>query len=283
MNSRHPTLKAVFKYKSHPSIISIRRFRHQVSNFNFSCIDKNTVLKEIRGLSTTKASQDTDIPVKILKESADYFAEFICIQFNDSVNSSKFPLFFKCANITPILKYESRNHKTNYRPVSILPIVSKIFEKIMSNQLSTYFKKILSKFQCGFRKGFSSQHCLFLIFEKWKHAVGNKKVFGALLTDLSKAFDCICHDLLITKLNAYGLPALKLAHNYLQNRKQRTKNGTACSLWEEIFSGVPQGSILVPLLFNIFLCDLFLTIEGNYFTNYADDTTPYVIGLPKTK
>ena len=152
MNS-HPTIKAVFKYKNHPSIIFIRRFRHQVSNFTFSCIDKNTVLKEIRGLSITKASQDTDLPVKILKEHADYFSEFICIQFNDSVNSSKFPSSFKCANITPIFKKESRNHKTNYRPVSILPIVSKIFEKIMNNQLSTYFEKILSKFQCGFRKG----------------------------------------------------------------------------------------------------------------------------------
>ena len=197
MNS-HATLKAVFNYKNHPSIISIRRFRHQVSNFNFSCIDKNTVLKEIRGLSTTKASQDNDLPVKILKENADYFAEFICIQFNDSVNSSKFPSSFKCANITPIFKNESRNHKTNYRPVSILPIVSKIFEKIMSNQLLPYFQKIPSKFQCGFWKGFNTQHCLLLMFEKWKHAVDNKKAFGALLTDLSKVFNCICHDLLIT-------------------------------------------------------------------------------------
>ena len=86
--------------------------------------------------------------------------------------------------------------------------------------------------------------------------------------------------MLIPKLNAYGLslPALKLVHNYLQNRKQRTKNGTAYSLWEEDFLGVPQRSILGPLIFDIFPCDLFLVIEGNYFTNYADDTTPYVTG-----
>ena len=123
----HPTLKAVFKYKNRPSIISIKRFRHQISNFNFSCIDKNTVLKEIRDLITTKASQDNDLPVKILKDNADYFAEFICIQFNDSLNSSKFPFSFKCANITPIYKNESRNYKTNYIPVSILPIISNTF------------------------------------------------------------------------------------------------------------------------------------------------------------
>ena len=140
MNS-HPTLKAFFKYKNHAIIISIRCLHYQVSNVNFFCIDKNTVLKEIRGLSTTKASQDTVLPVEMLKENADYFAEFICIQFNNSVYSSKFPSSFKCGNITPIFKNESRNHKRNYTPVSILPIVSKIFEKIMSNQLSTYSEK----------------------------------------------------------------------------------------------------------------------------------------------
>ena len=171
-----------------------------------------------------------------LKQNADYFSEFICIQFNDSVNYSKFPFSFKCANITPIFQNESRHHKTNYRPVRILPIVSKIFEKIISNQLSMY-----SKFQCSFRKDFSTHQCLLLMLEKWKSAVDNKKVFGALLTNLSKAFKFICHDLVIAKLNAYGLslPALKLVHNYLQNHKRRTKNGTASSLREKIFSGVP--------------------------------------------
>ena len=100
------------------------------------------------------------------------------------------------------------------------------------------------------------------------------------MKNLSKAFDCICHDLLIAKLNAYGLSlsALKLVCDYFQNHRQGTKNGTAYSLWEEIFSGVPQGLIFGPLLLNIFLCDLFLTTEGNYFANHADDTTPYVIG-----
>ena len=94
--------------------------------------------------------------------------------------------------------------QTTDLPASYL-IVSKIFEKVMSNQLLSYFEKILSKFQCVFWKGFSTQHSLLLMLEKWKHAADNKKVFGALLTDLSKAFDCICRDLLIAKLNAYGL------------------------------------------------------------------------------
>ena len=102
---------------------------------------------------------------------------------------------------------------------------------------------------------------------------------GALLTDLSKAFDCFDHELLIAKLNAYGfsLTALKLVHNYLSNRKQRTKiNSTYSSLLEIIF-GVPQGSILGPLLFNIFLIDLFFIIEDTDIASYANDKKPYFI------
>ena len=90
---------------------------------------------------------------------------------------------------------------------------------------------LLSKYQCGFRKGYSAQHCLLAMLEKWKNAVGKGKIFGALLTDLSKAFDSLSHDLLIAKLNAYGfsLLALKLVHSYLSNRKQRTKINSAYS------------------------------------------------------
>ena len=110
-------------------------------------------------------------------------------------------------------------------------------------------------------------------------------MFGAVLTNLSKAFDCICHDLLISKLNAYGLslPALKLITDYLRNRKQRTKIGLIYSDWEDIISGVPQGWKPGSLSFNIFLCDLFLEDENNHFVNCADDTTPYSVGSTTTE
>ena len=113
---------------------------------------------------------------------------------------------------------------------------------------------------------------------RWKKAVDSNKVFGAILTDLSKAFDCICHDLLVAKLHAYGLslPALKMIQDYLLNRKQRTKIGSSYSTWDNI-SVVPQGSILGSLLFNIFLCNLFLEHENCYYVNYADDTIPYIV------
>ena len=169
--SRHPTLKAIIKYKNHPSIRIIKSISKCFSSFYFSQVDKSTVLKEIRKLNMNKAVQDTDIPVKILKEkNAEYFAEYLCLQFNEAICASKFPATFKFANLIPIFKQSSRNQKKTYKQTARkgrIPFISKIFEKLICRQLSNHFDDILSKFQCSFRKGYSLQHCLLLMIYKW--------------------------------------------------------------------------------------------------------------------
>ena len=114
--------------------------------------------------------------------------------------------------------------------------------------------------------------------EKWKSTVDNKKNIWALLANLSMAFDWLSHELFLAKLHAYGLsiPARRLVYSFLKNRKQRTKINLAYSSWEEILFGVPQGTILGPLLSNIFLYDLFYMMCDTDFASYADDNTTYI-------
>ena len=152
------------------------------------------------------------------------------------------------------------SNKKNYRPVSLLPIVSKVFERLLSNNIYSYIEKYLSTRLCGFRKDHSTQLSLIIMLEEIRKNLDKGRFSGMLLTDLSKAFDCLVHDLLIAKLNAYGFGynALSLINNYFSNRKQRTKIGEAFSKWSRIIIGVLQGSIPWPLLFNIYINDIFL-------------------------
>ena len=257
----HPALKAIMKFRKHPSVSVITNaFKQQI--FNFSKVRVDDVLEEINKLGNRKAIQNTDIPVKIPKQNPDIFGSCICHFFNVCVDKGTFPSVLKHADITPAFKKGYRGSKENYRPVSILPVISRIFEKLLCNQITPFMDQFLSKFQCGFRKGFNAQHCLLAMLEKWKNAADTEKAFDALLTDLSKAFDCLPHDLIIAKLNAYGfsLPALNLIQNYLANRKQKTNINDSYSPWSDILFGVPQGSILGPLLFNIFLSVKLLSV-----------------------
>ena len=204
-NIDDPTLKAIAKWRNHPSILTIASEYKNRANFSFNFVSKEDVLTEIKVLDVSKAIQESDVPVRIIKANENFFAEAICFYFNKSLENGKFPNCLKLGNITPIFKKSARTSKSNYRPVSIFPAFTKIFERLLSRQLLEFFDNILSKFQCGFRKGYGTQHCLLLMLEIWKGATDNNKAFASLLTDLSNAFDCLSHDLLIAKFHAYGL------------------------------------------------------------------------------
>ena len=275
-----PIERIIEKFKLHPSIIEINKHNHSKPKFSFSAMTKKDIASLIKSLDSKKAIQKDNVPTKIIKENRDLMSDIFLNSINKCFANSCFPDELKEAEVVPIFKKGSKNLKENYRPVSILSNINKIFETCMYRELSDYFDNIFSEYQFGFRKGISAQQCLIILIETWKKHLDNKEAFGALLTDLSKAFDCVDHELLIAKLYAYGLDhaSLLLIFSYLRKRKQRVRIDSAFSSWSEMEYGVPQGSILGPFFFNVHICDLFYVIRKISIANYADDTTPYTGG-----
>ena len=178
------------------------------------------------------------------------------------MSCSEYPASLKYADITPIFKKDDKTDKTNYRPISILPNLSKIYERFMQNQMYSYLNQIFSKCQCGFRKGYNSQHCLMTIIEKWHKFLKIEGHARTLLTDLPKAFDCIDHELLTAKLHDYGFnyDKLKFIYSYIKGRKQRIKINSSYSSFAEILFGVPEESILGLLQFKITYAIFFMIL-----------------------
>ena len=177
--------------------------------FSFQEITKSEINQEILNLDSSKACQESDLPTKIA--NSDIFTEVIHKELNRGLEAGNFPCTMKLANVTPVYKKGNRSEKGNYRPVSILPNISKVFERCIYKQISQFFEGIISKYQCGFRK----RHALISLLEKWRCNVDQGRVFGALLTDLSKAFDSLLHDIIIAKLNAYGFDMKALNFIYV--------------------------------------------------------------------
>ncbi len=264
-------------YDDHPSIKMIREKSVDIDHeFEFKCISCDDLYKKLNGLKTNKAFGFDNQPPRMIRLGAPVLCRTLLPIVNNSLTLSVFPNDLKHAEISPIFKKDDNMNKKNFRPVSVLVCQSKLFESFMSDQLMNFFVLKLSHFLAAYRKGYSTQHVLMKAVEDWKLALDNKEHVGCVLMDLSKAFDALPHCLLLAKLRAYGVSksACLLILNYLSMRKQRVKIGNHRSDWQLIKRGVPQGSITGPLLFNIFLNDLFYFLQDHCnLYNYADDNT----------
>ena len=220
VNSDDPVENAINKFKNHPSILRIFQEGYPEYSFSFEFISESRIHSIIINIDSSKAYQNDNIPPQILKDNVDICKMALSSDVNKCIYNGIFPNNLKHADITPTIKKIDRLHKTNYRPISILPTLSKVYEKLFYNQIYNYFNGIFSKYLCGFRKGQSTQHCLLFTLESLRNALDKGLCTGILLIDLSKAFDCISHDLLIAKLHVFGFSktSLNLISNYLCDR-----------------------------------------------------------------
>ncbi len=167
---------------------------------------------------------------------------------NHSFQTSRFPEVMKKAEMSPTFKKKDDTIKDNYRPISLLEIFSKVFETIVAEQLMEYVNDIFDPMLCAYRKKYGTEHILIKLIDSWKYALDNDNFVRTVLTDLSKAFVCIPHGLLITKMSAYGLgnKACEFMASYLSERYQRVKISNNKSSWTPLLKGIPQGSCLGP-------------------------------------
>ena len=234
--------------------------------------DINNLLK---GINIKKATGPDTIPPKLVRMSADIIDSHLCNLINMDIDNDDFSDGGKIASVRPLFKKKSRNKIENYRPISILNTFSKIYERYIHNSLTPFVDNFLSVFISAYRKTYSSNHVLIRLIENWKKSLDSKKFVGAVLMDLSKAFDCIPHELLIAKMHAYGfeINTLVFFYSYLKNRKQNVKINNTYSIFQVLLSGVTQESILGPILFNIFINALLMNINNSELHNFADDNT----------
>ena len=250
----------------------------QERKFDFGFTSKIDVNERLRKINSKSSPGSVDIEALVFKECADELAPTITDLFNVCLTQNKMPDEWKISHITPIYKGKGiKSSLENYRPISIIPPLSKVFESILGAKMRVYFESnnILHQDQNGFREGRSCHLALNTIVDFAKNNLDKKNHVVAVFLDLSKAFDTIDHDLLLSKLNKYGFSdnAYNLIKDYLTNRKSMVKFNGSKSKYELLKSGVPQGSILGPLLFIIFINDLCHLQTQSLKCLFADDTT----------
>ena len=249
----------------------------QSNIFQFQNIDQQKILKIIDGLSPKSSSGFDGISTILLKGIKNEICHPLTLIVNQTLKTGIFPDKLKVSKVIPVYKKGENTDIANYRPISLLPSVSKIFERIIHEQITDHFNRysLLFHSQYGFRSNHSTEYAALELVDKIIAQMDNRKTPISIFLDLTKAFDTIDHNILLHKLEYYGIKgqALDLLKSYLTNRKQYVTYGSVSSDLMEITHGVPQGSILGPLLFIIYVNDL--SHATNIFNTilYADDTT----------
>ena len=249
------------------------------SNFSFSPVNAEDLTKAMSKFKSSQGFGMDNISSFFLKKRMPIFGNGLCQIFNMSLSTGKFPDSWKAARVAPIYKDGSSSENSNYRPISVLPVVSRLFEKLMYDQLYTYLSNnhLLFTGQSGFRRFHSVLTSLLKCSNDWYLNLDKGHYTSVTFIDHKKAFDTVDHQILLQKLRVYGLAGKEISwfQSYLDNRKQCCKVNGHMSKQENIHFGVPQGSCLGPLLFLIYINDLPLALDSSNVNMYADDTSIY--------